>query len=44
MRSEIGVAIAGLRALEEDLKSREIVSAFAFAPVDDVELSAAFLR
>jgi hypothetical protein len=41
--AEIGVVIAGLRALEDDLKSREIVSAFAFAPVDDVELAAAFL-
>lgn len=41
--AEVGVVIAGLRRLEDDLKSREIVSAFAFAPVDDVDLSAAFL-
>jgi hypothetical protein len=41
--AEVGVVIAGLRKLEDDLKSREIVSAFAFAPVDDVDLSAAFL-
>jgi hypothetical protein len=41
--AEIAVAVAGLRGLEDDLKRREIVSAFAFAPVDDVELSAVFL-
>jgi hypothetical protein len=41
--AELGVVIAGLRALEDDLKSREIVSAFAFAPVDDVDLASAFL-
>jgi len=41
--SELASAVAGLHALEEDLKQREIVSAFAFAPIDDVELSAAFL-
>jgi hypothetical protein len=40
---EIGAAIAGLRGIEEDLKRREIVSAFAFAPVDDIELSVVFL-
>jgi hypothetical protein len=33
----------GLRELNEELKGREIVSAFAFAPVDDVELSSMFL-
>lgn len=33
----------GLRELNEELKRREIVSAFAFAPVDDVELSSMFL-
>lgn len=33
----------GLRDLNEELKGREIVSAFAFAPVDDVELSSMFL-
>ncbi len=41
--ADLAAAVAGLRALEEDLKRREIVSAFAFAPVDDVELSAVFL-
>jgi hypothetical protein len=40
---EMAIAVGGLRGLEEDLKRREIVSAFAFAPVDDVELSAVFL-
>jgi hypothetical protein len=40
---DLGAAVTGLRALEEDLKRREIVSAFAFAPVGDVELSAVFL-
>jgi hypothetical protein len=33
----------GLRDLNDELKRREIVSAFAFAPVDDVELSSMFL-
>jgi hypothetical protein len=41
--AELAVAVAGLGGLEEDLKRREIVSAFGFAPVDDVELSAVFL-
>jgi hypothetical protein len=41
--AEMAIAVAGLRGLEEDLKRREIVSAFAFAPVDDVELSAVYL-
>jgi hypothetical protein len=40
---ELAAAVAGLRGIEEDLKRREIVSAFAFAPVDDVELAAVFL-
>lgn len=40
---ELAAAVAGLRGIEEDLKRREIVSAFAFAPVDDIELSAVFL-
>jgi hypothetical protein len=40
---DLAAAVAGLRGLEDELKSREIVSAFAFAPVDDVELSAVFL-
>jgi hypothetical protein len=41
--ADLEVAVAGLRGLEEGLKEHEIVSAFAFAPVDDVELSAVFL-
>ena len=41
--AEIEVAIAGLRGLEDELKRRELVSAFAFAPVDDVDLSTVFL-
>lgn len=41
--AEIEAAIAGLRGLEEELKRRELVSAFAFAPVDDVDLSTVFL-
>jgi hypothetical protein len=41
--AELEAAVAGLRGLEDDLKAREIVSAFAFAPVDDVQLSAVFL-
>jgi hypothetical protein len=40
---DLSAAVAGLRGIEDDLKRREIVSAFAFAPVDDVELSAVFL-
>ena len=40
---ELAAAVAGLRGIEDDLKRREIVSAFAFAPVDDVELAAVFL-
>lgn len=36
-------ATHGLRELGEELKRREIVSAFSFAPVDDLELSAMFL-
>ena len=42
-QAELETAVAGLRGLEEELKRREIVSAFAFAPVDDVELSGVFL-
>lgn len=34
---------AGLRAFAEELKRRQIVSAFGFGPADDVELSTAFL-
>lgn len=41
--AELYAAVAGLHTIEEDLKRREIVSAFAFAPIDDVELSAVFL-
>jgi len=41
--AEIEVAIAGLRGLEDELKRRELVSAFAFAPVDDVDLATVFL-
>ncbi len=40
---ELGATIAGLRHMGEELKAREIVSAFAFAPSDDVDLSAAFV-
>jgi hypothetical protein len=41
--ADLEVAVAGLKGLEDGLKEHEIVSAFAFAPVDDVELSAVFL-
>jgi hypothetical protein len=41
--AEMGAAVAGLRGLEDELKAKEIVSAFAFAPVDDPELGAVFL-
>ncbi|HMI92070.1 MAG TPA: hypothetical protein VK509_11930 [Polyangiales bacterium] len=41
--AEIGAAVAGLRGLDEELKAKEIVSAFAFAPIDDPELGAVFL-
>jgi len=34
---------AGLRAFAEELKRRQIVSAFGFAPADDQELSTAYL-
>jgi hypothetical protein len=39
----MGAAIAGLRGLDDELKAKEIVSAFAFAPVEDPELGAVFL-
>lgn len=42
-QAEMEAAIAGLRGLEDELKRRELVSAFAFAPVDDVDLSTVFL-
>lgn len=35
--------VAGLRWLNEYLKAKEIVSAFAFAPVDNLELATAFI-
>ena len=41
--SEILAIIGGLRMVNEWLKERGIVAAFAFAPSDHVELSAAFL-
>ena len=40
---DIPPMVAGLRALNEDLKAREIVSAFAFAPFDNIELATAFV-
>lgn len=40
--SDIAPMVGGLRALNEDLKAREIVSAFAFAPFDNIELATAF--
>jgi hypothetical protein len=40
---EVHAAIAGLMWLNETLKSKEIVSAFAFAPVDNLELTTIFL-
>ena len=41
--SDIPAIVGGLRALNEDLKAREIVSAFAFAPFDNTELATAFV-
>ena len=40
--ADILAATAGLRALSDELKQREIVSAFAFAPSDNVELGTVF--
>jgi len=40
--ADLAPVIGGLRALNEELKAREIVSAFAFAPYDNVELSTVF--
>lgn len=40
--AEIGAVTAGLRSFAEELKRRGIVSAFAFAPSDDVALSTSF--
>jgi hypothetical protein len=41
--AEISALTAGLRTMCENLKERGIISAFAFAPNDDVELSTAFI-
>lgn len=41
--AEVHAAIAGLSWLNDTLKSKEIVSAFAFAPVDNLELTTIFL-
>jgi hypothetical protein len=41
--AEVLGVVAGLRWLNEYLKAKEIVSAFAFVPVDNVELATAFL-
>jgi hypothetical protein len=41
--AEVHAAIAGLTWLNDTLKSKEIVSAFAFAPVDNLELTTIFL-
>jgi hypothetical protein len=40
---EVQAAAAGLQWLNEYLKAKEIVSAFAFAPVDNLELATIFL-
>lgn len=41
--TEVTAVTAGLRSFSEELKRRGIVSAFAFAPNDDVLLSTAYL-
>ncbi len=41
--SEVTAVTAGLRSFSEELKRRGIVSAFAFAPNDDVLLSTSYL-
>lgn len=41
--NETLAVIAGLQALDEDLKERGIVAAFAFAPYDNVEIATAFV-
>ena len=41
--ADVLAATAGLRAMCEDLKLKEIVSAFGFAPSDHIELSTAFV-
>ncbi|MCA9603432.1 MAG: hypothetical protein KC417_15475, partial [Myxococcales bacterium] len=40
---ELAATTAGLRTLGENLKERGIVSAFGFAPSDDVQLATAYL-
>lgn len=41
--SEINALVAGLRTMCEELKERGIISAFGFAPSDDVALATAYL-
>ena len=41
--NELAAVVACLRTMGENLQERGIVSAFAFAPSDDVQVSAAFL-
>jgi hypothetical protein len=41
--AEVQAAAAGLQWLNDYLKAKEIVSAFAFAPVDNLELATIFL-
>lgn len=41
--TDVLAVTAGLRALSDELRQREIVSAFAFAPVEHVPLSTAFV-
>jgi hypothetical protein len=41
--AEMQAAAAGLQWLNDFLKAKEIVSAFAFAPVDNLELATIFL-
>ena len=40
---DVNALVAGLRWLNDYLKAKEIVSAFAFAPVDNLELATVFL-
>ncbi|HKU37613.1 MAG TPA: hypothetical protein VJR89_05680, partial [Polyangiales bacterium] len=41
--ADVQAVTAGLRWLNDYLKAKEIVSAFAFAPVDNLELTTVFL-
>lgn len=41
--SEINALVAGLRTMGQELKDRGIISAFGFAPNDDVALATAYL-